>query len=1165
MSVSFNFPDLNTTNWKPVNFETVGDDYVSKFNIIKFQDGSAFGLNECLKNFKDVSFNKKTGMFLTDIGNTVDFLEYKNSQEEVTNLTQIFSPIAAIDYEYDRVVTLSNSNTLSATYRNAADISGTVSGVGTTDNFTFIFSTDKTHVLNGAEENFVSVETSFYNKYNKNTPDQYLLSWNSLDNSLVFKPKIFPESSSQKFSYLLSNNGIVLFKPDSNFSVFVDRNPVTSEFEFKNFLDDPQDFLPVSSFLKFVSFSFKDLGSSDIKNSHLSKYIINKLDYQQEIVPDKEVNNLPYSQNFLGIFPVEKPTLKEKHATYSLQFHGLKNYQTPEYNYSFNKNYIEGFSGVHRIYDHIFSGTNQKEGLMNVHLGYTANTSEMVFPKDRETAFNFASTSYRIPLSSAGLIEDGAIPGHHPFVSDRIYLKQMDYSGQIQGIPQPPSLTNFSNTWLCAWLSGSNSDGAIWMDRFYNPAYYTFDQALSSSSPIYSDRMEEGLNYIYDVPSSLYLEPGAFYRYYHSGSLTSQKYLPFLDGNINSPLGSKVLHISSWDQSSLEDNSYYKNNGLVYPVDYRGQNTDYWSLDGNNHAIFPSKASLLEEHHLSASLWIKVNDWSNIQGNQIFGNYYNSGFGLINETSLAAPLISIADLVTGQLYNFNYKFKIVNYSQLSKNDETNNFIICRLLDHTYWVFDTVNGTGSKYDIEGRKLITLEKKYFKINQIEVDENSNIYIFQSYKKRVVVLNSEGVLISSLTHRCKRRTTARIELFKYQNKLNPQTSISVIEIFGNASTIDNEGNIWQSMGKNLYKSTYDSISDKHSEPVYFATLGLTQQITCDVYNNIWILHDQDKISILKPNQKLFKTFRMGARKGLPEDPCFVPTGRFRYINFVKTPESGSLDCVNYQSRDMAVLLDSRDNELMLLDLNGDLLTKLNLNTLHGLNTNSPVFCANGDFTGYQLLRKFKHNTKNIGWKIRISDSLGKYQETITLNYNNTLLHPGWHHFAMVFDAENGTASYYIDSVLVDQQFIDKTKQIWYDYRSSLLLGINSVKNSNLNDLINIQNAYKFIGDVADLRVYNKSLTKGDIEQIYFSFKFSDNRKPLIWNMLTGKRNYIEGIKHWFQLQLPGSKSKYFNINIHNLKAEPEIQILIEDAIRKNIAKLAPAYTSLYKINWL
>jgi hypothetical protein len=51
---------------------------------------------------------------------------------------------------------------------------------------------------------------------------------------------------------------------------------------------------------------------------------------------------------------------------------------------------------------------------------------------------------------------------------------------------------------------------------------------------------------------------------------------------------------------------------------------------------------------------------------------------------------------------------------------------------------------------------------------------------------------------------------------------------------------------------------------------------------------------------------------------------------------------------------------------------------------------------------------------------------------------------------------------------------------------------------------------------------------------------------------------------MQMPGNKSKYFNINIHNLNVPDQVKQVIESGIKNNLNKIAPANTSLYKINW-
>jgi hypothetical protein len=131
--------------------------------------------------------------------------------------------------------------------------------------------------------------------------------------------------------------------------------------------------------------------------------------------------------------------------------------------------------------------------------------------------------------------------------------------------------------------------------------------------------------------------------------------------------------------------------------------------------------------------------------------------------------------------------------------------------------------------------------------------------------------------------------------------------------------------------------------------------------------------------------------------------------------------------------------------------------------------------------------------------------------------------------------------------------------------LLGATTIKNTTLNDLVGIEDGYKFIGKVSDLRIYNKRFTKSEIEQLYFSNTKSISRGNLNWNISVGERNYVEKISHFFKYQLPGSKSNYYNINIHNLKVSARIKNLIEQSIRDNINRISPYNTFLNKINWI
>ena len=171
----------------------------------------------------------------------------------------------------------------------------------------------------------------------------------------------------------------------------------------------------------------------------------------------------------------------------------------------------------------------------------------------------------------------------------------------------------------------------------------------------------------------------------------------------------------------------------------------------------------------------------------------------------------------------------------------------------------------------------------------------------------------------------------------------------------------------------------------------------------------------------------------------------------------------------------------------------------------------------------------------------------------------------FSFVFDSNKGLAEYYIDSILVDSiQFATDVYNIQFDYKSSLLLGAANIKNKVLNDVIGIQNGYKFVGSVSDIRLYSKPLSQNQLRAIYHTSPFSYQLRDFYWNMPTGERTFVECVNQWYKMQITGSKSKFFNLKLHNLDIDESLKIIIEDSIKNVVKKIIPCYTELNQIIW-
>ena len=94
MSVSINaFTSLDSISWKPVDFEPVGNKLTVKKTPVVFDNGMKFYLHDMLKDAPDLSFNRKTGFFLTaPVFNSLIF-NGNDSPNNTNELKKIESPI----------------------------------------------------------------------------------------------------------------------------------------------------------------------------------------------------------------------------------------------------------------------------------------------------------------------------------------------------------------------------------------------------------------------------------------------------------------------------------------------------------------------------------------------------------------------------------------------------------------------------------------------------------------------------------------------------------------------------------------------------------------------------------------------------------------------------------------------------------------------------------------------------------------------------------------------------------------------------------------------------------------------------------------------------------------------------------------------------------------
>jgi hypothetical protein len=1069
----------------PVTFNSLSS------TVYTFESGLKFAFHQGLRTAQDVTINNHTGIILSDTLIPSTFINLEQP-DDLTDLTVISSPLAV----------------------------GTSSLATVQDGDLLVLSAIDLHY----QDNLINQEI-FTLKFNSssvkitNEQDLYL---SMLGTELFFAPESI--SLYQTFEYLLGPTNVCLMIPNTNWvsALYLQANKLSIV-----------NTISVGGSISGVALTLTSRNNIVNNTMQLTSvavtYLNNPTVYTEELQIDSKSLDNNFYQNWLFQFAIEQPTITSTAATYDVKFHPLKNHQTPLGDYTYEPDSY----GVQRRYNSIFSGGSQTNGFEKIYLGYQADSTTIAFRPDEPTNFRFCPTADAMYLSSAGFIENGALGGSVPLIADRIEIHRKDYSKLITNFPTPSSIGTADGRWLCSWLSGDQNN-KVWMDRYYNPGYFSLS---SDAVNFFIERKDPLLNYIWDIPSQLELEPGVEYQYTHAGKQSGTAAINLIEIDPFHSLGFKTLHISAWNASdSVDDASpYVQNNRIINQLNISP--TEYFNFDGNSHIIFSAASSILLDTDFTVSLWAFVEDWNNIQGNQIFGNFDQSGWGLINRQQTIAPLITIIDQNAADAYTLNYKLTLTDTNKLSAGQFS---LICRLEDMSYWVVDDLNLRAYHYDPQQTLLASISLPLYKPSHIISDTQSNVYVYdQANQQYVKLINSS----TSTPSPSSAPAAAHSITIDTENNLLFSTAAY--------SLVTSDSRLWEYLNGTIFYSTV--VGGHVYNRSMFAAIGNCYGMTADSQDKIYFLLDGSMVSCLDTTTNLFIWTKQIGK---------IPSVD-RFVGIIKAPIQLPDKCdAAPVMQDLLVILDNYSKEIFVTGDNGNLLYYLNASNLpttaNPQNVSDPIFVGKGDFTGFNSIRL--RGNQELVWAIQTKSSA--YPTYLTTNQST--LAPGWHLFTLVADSQTQTLASYVDSNLIDEAAL--TSEIDYKYKSSLLLAAGTVMSTTLNDIIGIENICKFVGKVADLRIYRKPLMFDIIQQLYWNSPVLDIPRPdLVWNMPTGQRNYIEEIQQWFTFNMPGSKSKYFNINIYNFPGNDQIKANIEESVKTNIEKLIPSHTQLLKINWL
>ena len=772
-----------------------------------------------------------------------------------------------------------------------------------------------------------------------------------------------------------------------------------------------------------------------------------------------------------------------------------------------------------RHYTSLAMPSNQSRGWHEPSVTYDYSLHDLMLHADQVTWFHYPYTASATPISASDLITAGAIAGSSPLNADTIMTSQRGYNcTTFEGVAG-----KVNGTWLCSWLSGSD-DGTnqpIWVDRWYDAGTVTQGSALfavPSATAIASDGA-----YVWDVPSNTQLIPGVLYAYNRQGPKHVTAAIKQMDNNL-------LLHINNWYppvDSSGNANNVHSNisvaNAAMTPL----------SSDGTLYASVALKDSLIQPDAFTFAGWAHCDNWSNGSGNQIFGNYYESGFAISYNTGIYSIMpITVGDLNYGTVTVLNDDGDNISQKMLPARPNVasvTNIAVTR--SQTKWIIDGANNIAYCMDFSNSILIS--------HQLPVSANyRNLVIAGDDSAYMLDSNSNAVI-----HFDQTRVTSVTAIASAYNAFvldaNDQI-IATIVTPGTIPTTDSMGNIIRIVGNNVYKNNN----------LLFFSGPSSCSIACDINDNIWVAQLPGKLHKIDSNGKLLAAVK------LPD----IINARDLKLNIVRQNTAAGL-------QDFVLATSVTQNKMIKVSDQGKIVGCFDLRKAAGINTyvyrNDVSSVVTGDITGYDVFRRYQGKRSVIA-KMRVQNGCDQQPQTLVIQYLADNLAAGWHHFAIKFDNTQGVFALLVDGSIVGRiDFSPQQYRVLYTYKPPIVIGGDSGKYATLLQELQFERYRGFIGQIDDVRYYDRALNASELRLL------ASTKQPyanINWSIpVSTNAPRVDTIQQWFVHKLPDSKSNIFDVTIKNSGInDPDVRAIIEAAVAQAISKIKPVHTTLRRINW-
>lgn len=833
-----------------------------------------------------------------------------------------------------------------------------------------------------------------------------------------------------------------------------------------------------------------------------------------------------------------------------------------------------------RNYNKLYVSKTREEGSYSLLLGYKHDEKAISLQKDKETFFHIPSFSQPIKLADSDLIINGALGGPFPAASDRIFKNQQNYGDYTPNgnVTNPPP----DGMWFCSWLYYDPvSQTNQWMDRFYNPGMFVYNQAVADLQlePSYISNK----TVFVDKPSTMVFEEGVLYKYFHLGEQTYQNLVTTLGGISGERL---LLNLSNWTDLNTIDSSL--NNFLVRFSSNQIRELSRSSSETNSTPtrLLPSTvdfdnnittnvsidydAAYNPTNEFSWSFWAHSNNWQNNSFAQLVGNYSSKGEGISFsvEDGTSTPIIVIPETHYGHLLLLNEKgegyldktvqddLTLVSPSVFALDSE-NNIIVCNVgqfgtiykMDHVGEIIAT-----TKNFAEEETLFSFFSGDEDALQMVCGENDDIHILT--KRALYTFNKQLKLVTMIPI----TNSNTIMAFSYSSKNNSVKLELVNEVY-DAKYIENDR--WSlRLDGHLYKngSLYQKFDD------------VATKIAVSPDEKLWILHGNNKLSIVDTTitdvyaNKIINTFFVGV-----ETNRTSTSPRLKNLSFINQFDR------NTNTRQwLAVVYYSDEKTVYYYNLQGVLVNFVFINGLFnsyivGQRNQSYEkfkFEGVGDFTGYEHRRVFKNtnpfnNKSQLVLRTGLRDFSKPYRSYTLNKYAfsiNDWEKESWHHFLLTY--QNRRLMLYVDGhKKLDQTLADHLR-FTYDNQPSLHIGASLGSKESFNTEVQYT-SNMFNGKIGAVQIYDYAI-KEDV--LPFFLKATVVEQSLQWYYPTPSTQYVEEIEKMYKHKLPGAKSSYYNLKLIGTNIKDSMtQSIVESEIRELIDQIAPTYTDLLQINWI